>query len=149
MESLNAESTPAWYKIALKELGVKEFEGPENNPRVIEYHSATSLESKSDLVPWCSSFVNWCLKQSGEHGTNSASARSFLKWGKKVDTPYKGCIVVLSRGLAWQGHVGFFVHEQNGLIGILGGNQDNRVSIDYYSKSNLLGYREPDVFKRP
>jgi uncharacterized protein (TIGR02594 family) len=142
MDSLNAENTTAWYKIALKELGVKEFRGAEN-PRIIEYHQETTLKADEDEISWCSAFVNWVMKQAGHQGTRSALARSWLKWGREVKAPYKGCIVVFERGESWQGHVGFFVHEENGMIGCLGGNQSDAVSIAYYPKSRVLGYREP------
>ena len=142
LETLNTDDAPAWYKIAIQELGVKEVVGGEN-PRIIEYHSTTTLKADEDEVPWCSAFVNWCIIQAGLKGTNSAMARSWLKWGQEVKNPYKGCVVVVSRGVYPQGHVGFFVHEQNGLIGLLAGNQGDAVSISYFNKSKVLGFREP------
>jgi uncharacterized protein (TIGR02594 family) len=145
MKSLDTRETPKWYQIALAELGVKEVSGTGNNPRILEYHSATSLKSRSDEVSWCSSFVNWCFRECGIKGTNSALARSWLDWGKEVKEPYKGCVVILSRGLAWQGHVGFFVEENGSMIGLLAGNQGDAVSIEYFPKSKILGFREPEV----
>ena len=139
---------PEWYLIAKKEMaeGVKEIRGSEHNPRVLEYHSATSLKATDDETPWCSSFVNWCVKQAGLKGTNSAAARSWLNWGAELDSPKEGCIVVLSRGNnPWQGHVGFFVDVREGKILILGGNQSNEVNISYYSGSRLLSYRWPEA----
>ena len=142
MQSLNIENTPEWYKIAVAEIGVKEVVGGEN-PRIIEYHSTTSLKADEDEIAWCSSFVNWCFKKCGLKGTNSASARSWLNWGQEVKVPYKGCVVVLSRGTGWQGHVGFLVEEKDSMIGLLGGNQNDSVSIAYFNKSKILGFREP------
>lgn len=144
-EGLKVDNTPKWYQIAVREIGEREAAGSENNPRVLEYHDATTLSANQDSVPWCSSFVNWCFKEAGIDGTKSAMARSWLKWGKEVKRPYKGCVVVFSRGLPPSGHVGFFVEESNGLIGCLGGNQSDMVNISYYPKSRVLGYREPAV----
>jgi hypothetical protein len=33
------------YRIALKELGVEERAGADHNPRILEYHQATSLKA--------------------------------------------------------------------------------------------------------
>lgn len=132
------------YKKALEERNVQEIEGDKDNPRVIEYHSAKSLQAKEDETPWCSSFVNWCCKQVGVQGTGLANARSWLNWGKEVKTPYLGCIVVLKRGNhAWQGHVGFYAgKERANEILVYGGNQKNKVCYLWLKKDSVLGYRE-------
>jgi len=74
-------ASDAWMSIAEAELGTAEVAGTARNQRIIAYHSATSLEAKSDEVPWCSSFVNWVMRQAGYTSTNSALARSWLGWG--------------------------------------------------------------------
>jgi len=76
-------------------------------------------------------------------GTNSPAARSWLDWGKPVKEPYPGCIVILERGKnSWQGHVGLYIGETPHKIKILGGKQNNKVGISYYSKEKVLGIRE-------
>lgn len=135
------EEDPPWLKIARAELGQKEFM-PGDNPRIVEYHSVTALKASDDETPWCSSFVSWCLEKSGILSTRNAWARSYLSWGDKLDKPRLGCIVVFSRGTT-SGHVGFFLGETVDSIKLLGGNQSNAVTISFYSKVNLLGYRWP------
>lgn len=136
---------PQWYTIALDELGTSEIYGKKNNPRILEYHKATTLKAEDDETSWCSSFVSWCLEKSGVKSTKSAAARSYLSWGKELEYPVEGCIVVLKRGnSSWQGHVGFFVREDRDTVSLLGGNQGDAVSIAKFSKSKLLGYRWPD-----
>jgi uncharacterized protein (TIGR02594 family) len=135
---------PEWYQIAIKELGVKEVYGQDHNPRVLEYHRSTSLSARTDEIPWCASFVSWCLEESGRASTRSARARSYLSWGQHIDIPFVGCIVVFKRGNnAYQGHVAFFVKDEGKYIKVLGGNQANAVSIARYKKSDLLDYRSP------
>ena len=98
---------------------------------------------------WCAAFVNAILELDGIPGSNSVSdnplmARSFLSWGTKVEKEniQRGDIVVFPRGnQGWQGHVGFFVTEENGEWLILGGNQDNTVSYRFYNPRNALGIR--------
>jgi uncharacterized protein (TIGR02594 family) len=136
-----AEDIPAWYKIALNELGVKEVPGDKNNARIVEYHSATSLKSNKDSVPWCASFVCWCLEKAGMKSPKSARARSFLGYGIEVTDPVPGDICVFARDGG--GHVGFFHSESRSDIFVLGGNQADKVSIMAYPKTRLLGFRRP------
>ena len=139
------DDDPEWLKIAARESGVSEVPGPGDNPRILEYHRETSLGASDDSVAWCSSFANWCMKQAGIEGTNSAAARSWLTWGKKLDEPRNGCVVVLKRGAnPAQGHVAFYVGDGTGNVRVLGGNQGNQVKISNYPKSMLLGYRWPN-----
>lgn len=137
------------FEIAKNELGVQEIPGSNHNPRILVYHSTTGLGASSDEVPWCSSFVNWCIKVAGGIGTNSASARSWLEWGKKIEKPVAGDVVIFSRGKNLnQGHVGFLASKPKMFLPyvlVLGGNQNNEVNVSRYMKWNVLGYRRSDI----
>ncbi len=140
------DSNEPWFDIALREMatGVDEMRGAADNPRIVEYHQTTTLKATDDETPWCSSFVNWCMIKSGNRGTNSAAARSWLKWGKELSEPRRGCVVVFSRPPSpTSGHVAFFDHVAGGRIFVLGGNQGNAVNITSYPYERLLGYRWP------
>lgn len=134
---------PKWLDIAYHELGVSEIPGIGSNKRIIQYHSTTTLQAELDEVPWCSSFVNWCMKSSMIKGTNSAAARSWLSWG--YDCAEKmGAIVILKRGTNEKhGHVGFAVSFTEDHVEILGGNQKNKVCIQKFNKSDILGMKWP------
>lgn len=132
------------YELASKEIGTTETPGPENNPRILEYHSATGGQASLDSIPWCSSFACWVLERCGIPSTKSAWARNFLDWGTPIDKPVKGCIAVFSRDNN-KGHVGFYDHEDDALIYVLGGNQHDRVCVAGYGKERLLGYRMPNI----
>lgn len=146
---------PVWLRVALQEQreGVKEVAGPGDNPRIVEYHMATSGRFQDDEVPWCSSFVNWCMDQAGVSKTNSARARSWLAWGKRISYPPIGAVTVLQRGVGPQpgpdvikapGHVGFYLgHADAKNILLLGGNQGNAVSIRTYPGTAVLGFHWP------
>lgn len=146
-----AEEFP-WMPIAEGEKGVSEIPGLGNNSRVLEYLNTTSNIPQSarskDETPWCSAFVNWCVKQAGLVGTRNALARSWLDWGLPLAAPRRGCIVVFQREKIF-GHVGFYIDETATEIKVLGGNQQDpqthlyQVSEKYYRKSDLLGYRLP------
>ncbi|HEX6747901.1 MAG TPA: TIGR02594 family protein [Longimicrobium sp.] len=133
----------SWYAIAWGERGVEEFAGPKDNPRVLEYQRATDLGMQDDEIPWCSCFVNWVLKQAGEPRTKSAAARSWERFGRKLDKPERGCIVVFTRGDPTHGHVAFFVSQDGDMLRVLGGNQGNRVQISRYPASRVVAYRLP------
>ena len=141
---------PAWLERANSEIGVKEIVGPDDHPRILEYHDATTLDATDDETPWCSSFVNWCMWGVCDR-THSARARSWLKWGVKLEYPAVGCVVILKRGGGKQpgpevteapGHVGFFMgYAGDGDVLLLGGNQSNQVCVTAYPASRVLGFR--------
>jgi uncharacterized protein (TIGR02594 family) len=133
-----------WLQHARQEIGIKEIPGPQDNPRIQEYQATTSLGSQHDEVAWCSSFVNWCMKQSGTPGTGLANARSWLKWGKKLSEPKPGCVVVFKRGNnPAQGHVAFFLRHRGAVVDVLGGNQSNQVMVAQYPAARIIEYRWP------
>jgi len=142
---MGIENKPSWLLIAEGELGVKEIFGTKHNPKIIEYHSITTVKATDDETSWCASFTGWCLEKAGIKSTKSAAARSYLNWGKKLDKPEIGCIVVFKRGTSpTQGHVGFYVGETEKFIMVLGGNQSDSVRISNYPKSDFLDYRWPE-----
>ena len=135
---------PDWLKIAEAEIGTKEIAGPVDNKRIVEYASCTSLHASDDETPWCSAFVNWCIKKAGLIGTNSAAARSWLQWGRQLFNPVPGCVVILKRGVPPSGHVTFYVKDRDkDFITCLGGNQGDQVKYSHYHKSDVIGYRWP------
>lgn len=127
-------------------------------PNAVKYlgyeEDVDTLELKSLLginpirVEWCAAFVNAILYQTGIQGTRSNLARSFLNWGIAVspDNIQYGDIVVFPRGDSdWQGHVGFYAGTifsgQTKFYLILGGNQDDSVSIAPYPAESAIGIR--------
>ena len=136
---------------------------PEHAPAMIawqyiDYNEFTHREELKEFTgvdpvrtEWCAAFINAVLRDSGMQGSESVSeypltARSFLKWGYEVTNPKIGDIVIFPRGNElWQGHVGFYFGEVtiNGNIfyRILGGNQDNKVSIDLYPATKAISIR--------
>lgn len=132
-------------KIALKEYGQREIIGNENNPKILEYFKEIGFSYiKKDETPWCAAFVNWVLKQAGKIGTNQVSARSFLKYGTQTKTPKLGDIVILWRDDPKNtfGHVGFYISENQNVIYVLGGNQNDSVNITAFKKSLMYEYRQ-------
>ena len=99
---------------------------------------------------WCAAFVNAILDLHDLPNSSTVSdypltARSFLKLGERVYEPQQGDIIVFPRGEPWQGHVGFYVNtvtiDEIDYYYILGGNQNNKVSIDLYPAYKALSIR--------
>ena len=145
----------SWMDIAVAELGIHEdsVQGQQNS-RILEYHQTTTLKATDDETPWCASFVNWVLRQSGRRGTNSAAAKSWLDWGAAVAVPAMGVVVVIKKSTSGvtQGtgsssgfHVGFFISMSALHIRILGGNQGDQVKYSDFSLASyeVKGYRRP------
>lgn len=144
-----------WLNIAEAEKGIQEDSRPEkHHARIVEFHQTTTYKATDDETPWCSSFVNWVMIQSGRQGTNKAAAKSWLGWGVSVATPERGDVVVVRDKAAKQGtgyHVGFYISSSPAQITILGGNQgggrihggmvkESQYPLNAYE---VVGYRRP------
>ena len=149
--SPDAQTEPPWMAIARQEIGQREIPGVQHNPRIIEYHATTTLKATSDETAWCSSFVNWCLRQAGLPGTNSAAAASWLNWGQASEARAGAVAVIYNAAAAHSSlstsgnHVGFLVEETTSHYVILGGNQSNQVKVSSFptARWRLKGYRWP------
>jgi uncharacterized protein (TIGR02594 family) len=92
---------------------------------------------------WCADFVNFVLRRSGYPTTNSRAAKSFLEYGKRIDSPRVGAIVVLTRGKNG-GHVGIVRGTDGaGNVIVISGNHGNKVWESPYPKDRVLGYVVP------
>jgi uncharacterized protein (TIGR02594 family) len=93
---------------------------------------------------WCADFMNFILRRSGGAGTKSRAARSFLKYGKKLDSPRVGAIAIMYRAGPNNGHVGIVrgTDGQGNPI-IVSGNHGNKVMVSTYKKERVIGYVMP------
>jgi uncharacterized protein (TIGR02594 family) len=96
---------------------------------------------------WCADFINFVLHRTGHTTTNSRAAKSFLDYGKRIDSPRVGAIVVLARGRNG-GHVGI-VRGTDGAGNpiVISGNHGNKVWESTYPKYRVLGYVIPPESK--
>lgn len=139
---------PAWLAMARKDLGLREVAGPASNPEIMRYWAACDYDPPDgDETAWCSAAVNYWTQQSGLPGTRQPNARSWEKWGAKLDKPKAGAVAVLWRGspTSWSGHVALYVGpgDKPGTVKLLGGNQGNSVCIEDFSEKQVLSYRWP------
>lgn len=133
------------FQVAHRFIGVKELEGSANNPLIIAMIDTCQEGIIDDEVPWCSAFVNFIHKFLGLPRTHSLRAKSWLEIGVSISLPYAmpdSDILILHRtDNPALGHVGYFagVHEDKVLV--LGGNQNNSVSIQSFPISKIAGIR--------
>lgn len=144
----NAPSEPPWLMAARKELGFRETFG---NSGIERYIALARTGSVGD--PWCAIFVNAMLESTGHRGTRSAMARSFERSQHfvKLAGPALGCIVTMWRKSksSGQGHVFFYLGENEKGLLALGGNQSDRVCIQYEPRKRVTGFWWPVAHHAP
>jgi uncharacterized protein (TIGR02594 family) len=141
-----------WLKTALKYTGTKEIKGVKHNWRILSWWRVICAPFRDDETPWCAAFVGGVLEECGIRSTRSAAARSYEKWGVKLDKAAVGAVVVFWRGSlhSGSGHVGFVVGRnlRNDIM-VVGGNQGDAVSIKPFAVNRILGYRWPANIAKP
>lgn len=110
------------------------------------FKESTGSSIDPATTPWCARFANSVLAASGEKGSGSDMARSFLHVGQAVrlEDAKPGDIIVFPRGhSSVYGHVGFVesVNLSNGTVRVLGGNQGDAVSVKTFALGRALGVR--------
>jgi uncharacterized protein (TIGR02594 family) len=160
-------AAPEWLRIASKEEGVTERAGlASNNPRILEYlNSVAGLAdikyiqkrhgtaivtdykmNAVDETAWCACFVNWCLRQAGKKGMQSAQAKAWARHGS-ASAARPGAICVIYRkpfsdsASGW--HVGFWIGGPPQAPILLGGNQNNSVCRKQFLGIEQVYYRWP------
>jgi uncharacterized protein (TIGR02594 family) len=142
---VNGDSdTPSWLARARRELGVREGK---DDTRILQYHQCTGLKARSSKVPWCASYVCFCLEQEGVKSTRSAAAASYKMFGKESEVRPGAIIVFGPKDLdsGHTGHVGFVNATPKGLyVQVVSGNQNNRVTLKNYRISDAVAIRWPE-----
>ena len=134
---------PKWLTLARGKLGTVELPGPRSNPKVVQYYLDVVGKGMADSVPWCAAFVGAMLTRSGEKSSGSLMARSYLRWGRRVEAQ-SGAIAIFPRGRSIVfGHVNFVEHVVGDKLLCIGGNQSDAVTRATYSRSRALGFRWP------
>ena len=153
---LASETGPPELMEAVKLFGVREVPGPKHSPEIMKwertlastYPALSWIEDviQGDETPWCGLFMAWVchLAGYGQPHHRFLSARSWAAWGVPApDGPQLGDSVIYYRGDpdGPYGHVGIYVGEDDTHDHVLGGNQDNRVSIMRIVKTRRVAVR--------
>lgn len=135
---------PKYLVSAVKDIGKDEKTYREYFNERIEKWLGYGFDVKAQ--PWCATWVGVELEEDGFTSTKKANARSYLNWGTPVSPgdEREGDIVIFWRGTrndGVTGHVGFILSANEDGFYVLGGNQGDKVSIEWYSRKKLLGVR--------
>lgn len=145
----------SWMRVAKGYIGVREVKGPVDNPAIVELFKLSGHAwVQDDETAWCAAFVGGVLSKVGIPGTGSLAARSYEQWGQglPLNQPVYGCIGTKKRsgkGASWQGHVGFVVGASATQIIMLGGNQNDMVSIAAFRRDEFTAFRYPPLVALP
>jgi uncharacterized protein (TIGR02594 family) len=141
------------FDLAQRFVGTKEVPGTSSSPQVLAMLRLDENWPNGDHVPWCSAFVNYVAWLLRLPRSKSLLARSWLGVGTPVaceEARVGFDVVILKRGEGDQpdaenttapGHVGFFAGVQQDRVLLLGGNQQDSVSVASYPLNRLLGVR--------
>lgn len=139
-------SEPIWLRAARQDVGLRELAGAPTAPKIAQWLKELGAWWRDDETPWCGTAVAAWMRSSGivlpKHWYR---AKGWLDWGIPLAAPGVGAVVVFER--AGGGHVGLVVGKDfAGRLLVLGGNQGNKVGIDAFDFSRVVGYRWPAAF---
>ncbi|MCA3131528.1 MAG: TIGR02594 family protein [Betaproteobacteria bacterium] len=145
---LKEEPGPRILKEFVGVYGVAEDPGPGSNPAILTWAKMVGLERvyRDDATAWCGLAMAYVAGQAGWDNAprgNSLLARNWLYWGTAALVPMLGDVLVFWRGAPTgiKGHVGVYVGEDEDAYHVIGGNQDDRVSIKRIGRQRLLQAR--------
>jgi uncharacterized protein (TIGR02594 family) len=138
---LHNEPGPKMILEAIKHYGLREVIGKRDNPEIIQW--AKELNSSyytSDSIPWCGLFIAICAHRAGkEIPKEFLRALSWSTWGKADFPAELGSVLTFRR--KGGGHVGMYVAEDSTHFYVLGGNQNDSVSVTRKPKFALVAAR--------
>jgi len=113
----------------------------------LRYRGKTAGQLGLPAKLWCADFMNYVLNKAGGKGTHSRAARSFLDFGKRLDGPRVGAIVIFARGGHNSGHVGVVRGtDGEGNPIVVSGNHGHKVWESVYPKHKVLAYVMPPEY---
>jgi uncharacterized protein (TIGR02594 family) len=152
IEPTRASIYTPWLEKAKAYIGLREIVGIKHAPLIVQMWARIKMAGiKDDETPWCAAFVGSCLEEAGIQSTRTGWALDYAKWGQRLDYPMPGAIAYKKRtnsaGKIIGGHVAFVAgRDELGRIMLLGGNQGNKVGIDPFGVSGIMGYRWPNGY---
>ena len=106
--------------IALGELGVREWSGKNDGPKVETYLAAAGLKKGQ---PWCAAFVSWVYQQAGYLKPRTGWSPALFPASQLVKQRKPGVVFgIYYQELKRIGHCGFVLSESNDWLLTLEGN---------------------------
>lgn len=151
------------FENAWNYYGLKEVEGPDSNPQILEMiRKYASWVNDDSAIAWCAMGMHYVFTECGYPVPDDPyKARSWIGYGVKVSDigiAQAGDVLVFWRGSkeGTQGHVTFMLNvtEDGKHVNCYGGNQDNAWCIRRYALNRLLyigrvpNFRDTDIVWR-
>lgn len=137
---LKLEKAPAILVEAVKHIGTKEIVGKDHNRKILDWAKVIGWHEvyTNDEIPWCGLFIGYCAKMAGVQVVkNPLRALAWNDYGTQVSKGDEMLGDVLTFSRSGGGHVGIYVGEDKTHFHVLGGNQNNEVSIVRIDKKRL------------
>jgi len=148
-----ADTVPPWLLTMRSISGVREAPGAADNPVILRWAQeigerfpqmkAYSALYKHDAIAWCGLTVAYCMAGAGIEPPFGVAdtekylwAKAWAKWGKKLDKPIPGCVMVFTR--TGGGHVAILERESPTHYIVRGGNQSDAVNEAAMPKASLV-----------
>lgn len=149
----DAGSTPPWVEEMARRKGLHENK---NHTKLLAWLGSAGSAVDPAETPWCGDAVETAILRALPDAAvpvNPMASINWLKFGKKLEQPAYGAIMVFWRNdpNGWEGHVGFYVGEDANHYHVLGGNQSNAITITRIEKRRLRpkGIRWPNEYPDP
>jgi uncharacterized protein (TIGR02594 family) len=145
---------PLMVAEAMKFVGLKEIKGKVNNKTILgwanEIGGKVADIYKSDEIAWCGLFIAiLAFRTKRVLPKDPLWALNWNTFGNRVEKEdaMLGDVLVFVRNGG--GHVGLYVGEDKTAYHVLGGNQNDEVSVTRIVKSRLYGVRRPTYKNQP
>lgn len=142
----NTKDLPIWVKWFLDRYDYNEnnFENDKELSKGWHWTHLKYTTCKGSSRAWCAMSMNTALETNGIHGTGSAAASSFSKYGEPCGYKLGAILPILHPSK--KHHVNIFIKwhdEKNMLAWCLGGNQGDSINLGIYNLSgNAHGHDE-------
>lgn len=135
---------PRWLTVARKYIGTREISGPKHSGVITNWLVKLRAWWRDDETPWCGVAVAAWMQEAGlPYPKEWYRAKSWSEYGSNLqpDRIAPGAILVFDR--TGGGHVGLYIGHDDLCYHVLGGNQNNSVSITRIMKARCVAVRWP------
>ena len=132
--------------LKLQSQGFKEIEGPESNPKILEWSRVAAkypYMNDDSTTPWCGiglAGVFYDINMKEAIPKDSAAAISWLNCGEPCEAK-RGAVVVFPR--PGGNHVAVILAVKGEILECIGCNQNNAITTTNFYASQARGYRWP------
>lgn len=140
-----AETMPPWMAEMHRRMGLHEVR---DKARLIDFLKIGRFLGDPASLPWCGDAVESCIAKvlpDEPLPANPFWAQGWAIFGINVHAPLVGSVGVI-RWSASSGHVGFVAGVESDKVVLLGGNQQNAITLASFPRDKFIAFRWPKTF---